>query len=138
MRNRLIAVIVLASLAGSAMPISLLTAVEAMAMPGTASRHAATKRHSCCPGVHAQMASAVFLTFDPAAMPCGGQHPCCAKQTPENLPSLPAASQRVTRDPSAVAVTIAGEQLPKTFLLRDARAGHRFEFYSLRTTVLRI
>jgi len=137
MRNRFIAVMVLASLVGSAMPLSLLTAVQAMAMPGTASHSSAKSDHSCCPDLHSRVASVVFLTLDPAAMPCGGQHPCCAKRAPENLPSLPATNRR--RAPEfVVPVMIPAHKIDGAAPVRAASVGHVFDLNSLRTTVLRI
>jgi len=129
-------VIVLASLVGYAMPLSLLTAVEAMAMPATARHSSARNDHSCCPDHHSRITSVVFLTLDPALMPCGGQHPCCAHRAPDNLPSLPAANRQTATDLGAMSVAVAGHLRRRP--VAEAWTGHTFELYGLRTTVLRI
>jgi len=138
MRNRLIAVIVLASLGGYAVPLPLLTAGQAAAMPATASHSSDKTEHSCCPDLHPRMISIVLLTMDPATMPCGGQHPCCAKRAPQNLPSLPAANRRTTTDRSAITVASAQHQGRSPSMVLTPWVGHIFERYRLKTTVLRI
>ena len=83
MKSRLIAAIVLVTLACSSVPL-----IFASAMP----MHVRTPEkpaHSCCPGLHPRVE---LLFVIPADMPpCGGRMPCCAKSSPQSQQSLPAA-----------------------------------------------
>lgn len=106
MRERFIAAMVLASLVWSCVP--MLAMMPAAAMPHASPHHAAagTHDHSCCPGVHSQRVPPIFVKAAPGGMPCDEQHPCCARQGPENPPSLPATT-RSRPDSHAVAAIVA-------------------------------
>jgi hypothetical protein len=136
MRKRIPATLILASLlCWSALP--------ALALPELGGRPAkdnpshSARSHSCCPGSHPQIALAVFSTPPPANMPCSDR-PCCVRQGPENLPSLPALNKVLRPDSQPIHVgselgnlTARGRMHAET-LIRNA-----FEFYSVRSTVLR-
>lgn len=126
MRTRFIAAtLVLISLWGLSGPLVLAAAAR---------QTAASRTHACCPGGHSAFGLPIYAS--PAAMPCGGQRPCCAKQSPakpallalnqENRPGLESApiqtSDGARNDRSSAAVTSAGLS-PSLFL---------------RSTVLRI
>jgi len=94
MKRRIIAGVMLLTLAGWSVPTALAAAtslrtLKSEAQPSRSSGH----HHSCCPGAHTNTDSVLFTAFVPAAMPCGDEHPCCTKQAPENPPSLPAVTQ---------------------------------------------
>lgn len=99
--------------------------------------HAAN--HSCCPDGHKQLLSVVFFAVTPASAPCGNQHPCCLKPVPESSPSLPATGARTTPE-SGRASLIAAEQnlFEKKARMFHALGSDPYDFYSVRSTVLRI
>jgi len=87
MKTRFIAAaLVLISLWGLGEPLAL------AASAATARQTATSRTHACCPGEHSSFGLPIFLSSSLAAMPCGGQHPCCAKQVPAK-PALLAVSQ---------------------------------------------
>jgi len=45
--------------------------------------------HSCCPGSHPRISPTLFLAINSPAMPCGEQHPCCARRAPSNPSTMP-------------------------------------------------
>jgi len=52
--------------------------------------------HSCCPRSRGKVAPVLFVAMSFTAMPCGAQHPCCAKQKPGS-PSIIPVETRVVR-----------------------------------------
>lgn len=90
MKTRLIAALVLASLAWSNVPVmwAMMPAATQTASQGAAGAH----DHACCPGLHLQLVPPIFVKRGPGGMPCDDQHPCCARQGPENPSSLPAVT----------------------------------------------
>ena len=77
MKTRLIAAaMVLVSLWGVGAPLALAASIP------TPKQRAMLKTHTCCPREHAALAVPFFVSPTPASMPCGGQSPCCAKQSP--------------------------------------------------------
>lgn len=72
--------------------ISLWSLGAPLVLAASAKRTTASGKHACCPGVHSAFALHIFLSSSPATMPCGGQHPCCAKQAPAK-PALLALNQ---------------------------------------------
>ncbi len=85
MTKRIIAALVLATLLSGSAPLAL-AAVPGDSVGGHLS---STRIHSCCPGTHQKMVT----SFTAAAMPCGNEHPCCAKHAPDNPSSLPAVNR---------------------------------------------
>lgn len=85
MTKRIIAALMLASLLSGSAPLAL----AAVAGDSARGHHSSTRIHSCCPGTHQKMVT----SFTAAAMPCGNEHPCCAKHAPENPSSLPAVNR---------------------------------------------
>lgn len=73
------------------------------------SKSQASKDHSCCPHLHGQIMMPPIAELPPAPMPCGDEHPCCAKRAPENPASLP-ASGRVERPRIDAATSISASQ----------------------------
>lgn len=139
MTKRFIAAAVLASLALWSVPASL-----ASTQPGSsisekpAEQIASAHDHSCCPGFHSRIVLPLFVAPAPAEMPCGEQHPCCAKQTPQNLPALPAASPTVRPGSEGAPMAIAEQYRDgRTRITAEAAGSNPFQPYSLRSTVLR-
>src|SRR5580765_7879835 len=106
MKSRFIAALMLATLA-------LCSAPAAWAAPSSSdtdkTNQAAGQDHSCCPRGHSRFVPPVFVKPAPASMPCGDQHPCCAKQGPENSPSLPATTRLAEPGSDTVVVAIADQ-----------------------------
>ena len=94
MLHRSIAVFVLATLCWVSMPVAFGSMPIATMHPV---RHnaSAEKDHSCCPGFHPRVLPALFVAINSSEMPCGAQHPCCAKQRPVNPSTLPVASKQI-------------------------------------------
>lgn len=136
MRKRLIAAWLLATLACWNVPVAL-------AMPGAPqkARQQASEAqdHSCCPRFHMQLAAPLFVVIPPAQMPCDDQHPCCAKQGPENPPALTTVT-RVERPKAHVVVASTTSQKPQTDagVVERSFAAKFLPSYSVRSTVLRI
>lgn len=139
MCRRLIAAGILASLTWWSLPVG-----PVLPMPfhtGRMARHSVGvgPDHSCCPGVHLRLVVPVPAQSQPAGMPCGDEHPCCARQRSGNPSFLPAANKIPKRDPEGSAETLSGQD-------RGARQGSdaqilskvSFPSYSARSTVLRI
>ena len=103
-----------------------------------AGEEAAGHDHSCCPKVHSRFVPPVFVKPGPASMPCGDQHPCCAKPGPENPPSLPATTRLAAPGSDGMVVAIA-DQLRDEATLVAMLASDRnpLRSYSARSTVLR-
>jgi len=96
MRKKVIAALVLASLAVWSVPVSFASAKRSAPLNynGRQPSPAAAQHHSCCPGFHSPFVEQLFAELAPVPeMPCGDQHPCCARQVPENPPALTAASR---------------------------------------------
>jgi len=135
MRNRFIAAVVVASLASWSGSTSLAATLEAWSTPIS---HAAP-HHSCCPDGHKQLVPAIFFAITPATAPCGNQHPCCVKPVPESSPLLPTAN-RSTPPGSGGASEIMAEQnlSEKKAPVLQPLGRDTYDFYSVRSTVLRI
>jgi hypothetical protein len=123
MKTRFIAAaLVLVSLWGVSAPLVL---------AATARQTATSRTHTCCWGGHIAFGLPISAVSSSTAAPCGGQHPCCAKQAPakaalaalnqENRPGLESAPvQTIDGAPNArigIAVTPAG--LSHSSLLRS-------------------
>ena len=138
MHNRFIAVLLLASFANWSMPASLASSLQVPKLASAAAQSRTGHDDSCCPGVHSQL-SLISVALLPASMPCGSHHPCCAKSAPENPPSLPTANTVTSPGFSGVPVAIEKESLrTRSSASPEALGRDAFEFYSVRSTVLRI
>lgn len=109
-------------------------------MSPTSSLGAAAEKHthSCCPGGHSWFRPPLSVTIEAASMPCGKEHPCCAKQRPQNPLSLPATT-RVSRpdaEPFAVLTDLYSDGART--LPTGSFATESFHHFCLRSTVLRI
>ena len=133
MWNRSIAVLVVVLLAGSSLPLAL---ASSNAMPPSIASHAAND-HSCCPGMLAKI-PIVLVNLTPLSMPCGGQHPCCAGRGHENPPSLPAVNRSTVSALDGTSAAAEKEVLPTQRSAAPGWSDRTFDFYSLRSTVLRI
>lgn len=141
MKKRFIAAIVLASLAEWSVPVAFASAPLSRSSTSekSAQQTAATHDASCCPGVPSRFEPPVFVTAAPAEMPCGEQHPCCAKPAPPNSPGLPAPNSTVRRGSDGAPVTIADQHRDGRPRIAAGTSGSNpFQPYSVRSTVLRI
>ena len=142
MKKRLIAAVVLVSLALMNVPVAL--AFPLQAGPSTTAKPVEPAAslghdHSYCRRVHAKFVPMLFVTPAPAGMPCSDQHPCCAKPGPEDPPALPAASKSVRSSSEAAPVTVAdGHRDGRIRTAATTMSGDAFQPYSTRSTVLRI
>src|SRR5579864_7033624 len=137
MHTRFIAVLLLFTLANWSMPGSRASFLQVPKMASADAQPRAGHDHSCCPGIRSQLAL-ISVALVPASMPCGSHHPCCAKSAPENPPSLPTANTVTSPDFSGVPVAIEKESLRTISASPEALRRDVFEFYSVRSTVLRI
>lgn len=133
MWNRTIAALVVVSLVGSSLPLAL--AASNVMPPSIASQ--AAKDHSCCPGMPAKIPIALG-SLAPASMPCGGQHPCCAGQGQENPPSLPVMNRSMVSGLDGTSAAAEKETHPTPLTAAPGGSDCALDFYSLRSTVLRI
>lgn len=139
MRKRIFAALVAASM----ICWSMAPLVASSWTMRTASQRAGTEssspahQHSCCPGI--QSSPVLLATLPPMTMPCGDRHPCCVQQGPENSPALPAVKNSARPDlrhlPAASGDPDLGAPHENSNL---SAARHTFQFYSDRSTVLRI
>lgn len=97
MLKRVITGVVLAALASWSAP--LVFAVHADAARAGQESSKAAQHHSCCPRFHSPFIVPEVLPQPLPQMPCGDQHPCCARQAPENSSVLPASSRPPLLDP---------------------------------------
>jgi hypothetical protein len=140
MTKRLIAAVVLASLACWSIPVALASSVQisVMAQKSAAQPASGAHDHSCCPGIHSRFVPPLFVAPSPADVPCD-RHPCCAKQAPQNPPALPAASRTLRPGSDGVPVTVAEHKLGiRTRSLAGITSSSPFQISSIRSTVLRI
>jgi len=140
MKKRFIAAVVLASLALWSAPIAFASPMQ----PETSTAQkpvepsSSTNVPDCCPGVHSRFVPPLAVIPSPAEVPCE-QHPCCAKQAPQNSPALPAASARVRPRSEGVPVAIAEQHRDdRPGVTAEATGSNPFRLYSVRSTVLRI
>jgi hypothetical protein len=133
MKSRFIAALMLAMLALGSVPRAWAASSSA-----TQAKSAAGHDHSCCPKVHSRFVPPVFVKPGPASMPCGDQHPCCAKQGPENPPSLPATTRLAAPGSDGMVVAIADQLRDEaTLVAMLASDKNPLRSYSARSTVLR-
>lgn len=94
MVQRSIAAVVLATLCWLSVPVAF-GSFETVAVHRV--QHDASPAHdqSCCPGSHPRISPAQFLAINSPAMPCGEQHPCCARQAPSNPSTMPVETKVV-------------------------------------------
>lgn len=135
MVKKLIAALLLAPLSWSSVPGVAMTQSHTPAAP-----QAPVSRgddHSCCPENDEPFLPSIVPSPVSLPMPCEDA-PCCAKQAPDESPSLPGTSRMSRPNIRTFAATT-----PE--LNQDARAGSApkdlslepFQLYSIRSTVLR-
>jgi hypothetical protein len=141
MTKRLIAAVVLASLACWSVPVALASSAQIgsmMAQKSAAQPASSAHDHACCPGIHSRFVPPVFVMPPPADIPCD-QHPCCAKQAPQNPPALPAASRTLRPGSDGAPVTVAEHKLGVRIRpLAEGTSNSPFQISFIRSTVLRI
>src|SRR6266567_1311464 len=115
MKNRFIAALMLACLAMWSVPGAVAASSSSTAQKS--GQPVSERNHSCCPSVHSRFVPPLFVKPGPASMPCGEQHPCCARQGPENLPSLPATTRLAGRGSDGVLTTIADHRRDDAMLV---------------------
>jgi len=97
------------------------------------------QNHDCCPKADRSFVSPSLPGIQPSAMPCGEQHPCCAKQVPQESPALPVALQGQRSDSSNSPVVMADHiRDPQNGTFTKAYGTAALPLYSTRSTVLRI
>jgi len=140
MKKRFIAAVVLASLTLWGVPAAFASTLQ----PGSsisekpAEQIASAHDHSCCPGFHSRIVLPPFVTPAPAEMPCGEQHPCCAKPAPQNSPALPSASPTVRPGSEGAPMAVAYQYRDgRTRIAAGAAGNNPFQQYSVQSTVLR-
>ena len=137
MRKRVIAVVVLVALALGTVPLAFSS--SARPVPATVQKSAESgseaQDHSCCPGIHSRFVVPVVMP-SPAEVPCE-QHPCCAKQAPQHQPALPAVRTTTRPGSEGVPVTVVHHDYHGTNSASEVIGKNPFEFYSVRSTVLR-
>ena len=139
MKKRLNAALVLTALAGWSVQGALAASSSSIAEKSAQQAAVSEQDHSCCPGVHSRFVPPLFVKPGPASMPCGEQHPCCAKQGPENPPSLPATTKLAAPGFDGVLTAIADQDRDDATLVgTEASARNLLRSYSARSTVLRI
>jgi hypothetical protein len=115
MIRKSISAVVLASICWLSIPVAFgAQQTRPMDLVRVANSRAAD--HSCCPGLHPQTAPVVLVAIYSPVMPCGEQHPCCARRAPLQPTNAPAEG-KVLR-PAAVRILIISSEEP-------ARAGSR-------------
>ena len=137
MAKRFIAAVVLASLSGWSLPVSLAAALQMHAQ--MVARHLASQKHdhSCCPRMGTVFAASLLEATE--AMPCSGEAPCCAKSGPENPLSLPASTRTSRTGTHGPAVNIVERASEGCAACADEfSSSDPFQFHSVRSTVLRI
>src|SRR6266568_295718 len=136
MKKRFIAALVLTVLAVWSVPGALAASSSSMAQKS--GQQAGEQDHSCCPGVHSRFVPPLFVKPGPASMPCGEQHPCCAKQGPENPPSLPATTKLAAPGFGGVLTAIGDQHRDDAMPVgTHPSAMTLLRSYSARSTVLR-
>ncbi|HET7893462.1 MAG TPA: hypothetical protein VFL34_18180 [Candidatus Sulfotelmatobacter sp.] len=137
MKTKLMGALLLALLAFGNTPLALATPLL-QPEPTTKKRAISNPyHHSCCPD--APMRFVPLMVTPVSTMPCGAQHPCCAKRAPENPPSLPVATSAQRPDPSGVLTAMADQnQRSRARISAESTGGNPFPAYSGRNTVLRI
>lgn len=134
MCKRIITAFVLISLAWSSVPYA---AAWDMAGHGI---HAVSQRnaHSCCPHAQRSVVSDRLVAMDGPAIPCGEQHPCCAKRGQEPVAALPAMNQSslATPDRDRLRNDAAGSGSSERVCKRGFE--NSSSYYLSRSAVLRI
>jgi hypothetical protein len=134
MKHRIIAALALLSLLTSSVP-----SVWAIASLGAITRHAVTRKdHSCCPGLHPASIPALFVQLTPGAMPCGNEHPCCARQRPANPSSMPEVKRNSRPDPNSIVPAVEHLIVASFGKTRKASVPDFSRNSCLSSTVLRI
>jgi hypothetical protein len=108
MIKKSIAALVLVTLGWLSVPV-------AVGSPTTGAMHSAHRNaspgqdHSCCPGPRSRMVPVLSVVASFPAMPCGEQHPCCAKQRPASPSSTPVESKVIRPAVERMLANVAGK-----------------------------
>lgn len=94
-------------------------------------------QHSCCPRVHSQAGLTILATLPPPAMPCD-RHPCCVQQGPDNSPALPAVQSDSRPDSKQLQASHGIPNPGSSRHISTEPSQNVFDFYAVRSTVLRI
>jgi len=94
MIQKSIAAVVLATLCWLSVP-TVFVPLRTGAGPRVQRDATSAQDHSCCPGSQPRLSPALFLAINAPAMPCGNQHPCCARQVPSNPSTMPVENKVV-------------------------------------------
>jgi hypothetical protein len=103
MIQRSIASVVLATLCWLSVP-GAFGSLEVPSAQG--SRRETANDHSCCPRSQPRISPILFLAINSTAMPCGEQHPCCARRTPSNPSTMPVETKVIPPVPERVLALI--------------------------------
>ena len=123
-------------IAAALMLISLWGLSAPLVLAATTKQTAASRMHACCPGGHTAFSLPMFVSPGPATMPCGDQHPCCAKQAPAK-PALLALNQE-NRAALEYARLSASDGAPNNRTGAAITSASLSPCLFLRSTVLRI
>ena len=137
MKKQWIAAFVLGSLFWSSVPVAM--AFSQPPVPGDKSvRHAspATQDHSCCPSIHFALPPRLFLIPPQPTVPCGEEHPCCARPEHENPAALPATAKNAHPFVEISAILLDSYMRPVAAAISRVRVSSSPPFD--RSTVLRI
>jgi hypothetical protein len=104
MIQKSIAAVVLATLCWLSVPVAF-GSLEML--PAQRFQRDAANDHSCCPGSQPRISPILFLAVNSTAMPCGEQHPCCARRTPSNPSTMPVETKVMPPVPERVLAFIA-------------------------------
>jgi len=136
MKTRILAAVLIGTLFCSSVPLAM--ALSQREPDQTVQRTSAAEHdHSCCPGIHLGLPPRLFLKPLEPTIPCGEQHPCCARQGQENPASLPATARSALSflEISAAVLDSTLKAAPVAALRIGASPSPS---YSERSTVLRI
>lgn len=104
MIQRSIAAFMLATLGWLSVPAAL-GSPALRAMHSVHRNASAAQNHSCCPRPAGRVTRVLLVAGSFPAMPCGPQHPCCARQRPGSPSNMPVeakvvrpAAERVVAD----------------------------------------
>ncbi len=139
LKKRIIAVVMLISLwcgtaAGAFASMVMMTRAHA------AGDRSSSNSHSCCPRVHPLVSPALFVAVAGPVMPCGDEHPCCAKRTPQSPAIVPEVNESDRPAPERIAVRPAapGNEIHGDKAVHPFRMDLFLPSRSAQSTVLRI
>jgi hypothetical protein len=141
MKKRIIGALVLASLSWWSVPTAFASVflIHSAAIKKAASSPASkAHNHDCCPGLHLRLEAPLFVALTPPAMPCGDEHPCCAKHAPDHSFSLPAVNRMTRPGPDSFATGVAQNDAARSGVTSPSSGRDVALTFFARSTVLRI